>query len=328
MKVRFAPDVLNEQSSWDTLDRIVFHFIEQRHIWDIDDPDLIKNSQWLQSDLENRTNRRNLETLEKAFTSSIYPDQTTKMHTLCLVVTSQTVSEVNLSPDDARRCLDAPTYVVVENAESDGAFLEAIMFALNRRLLLDLQADRWWEIAHAGGAGEVPKIVDQIRAKTTGLLRVFVLSDSDRSWPGHVTSTVRKIEEYCKPRNVPYAILFKREIENYLPVSALQRVSRRYQKTYQAFLRLSQLQKDYFDMKKGFDQDENGRTILPHQEQQALFQHIGRSTLKDLCGGFGKEVWQYFASVRDAITEDTIKNTCCTHPGEIDRILDQIESLL
>ena len=45
MKVYFAPDVLNDNKAWYALDIIIQHFIEERHLWAIDDPDEIMNSE-------------------------------------------------------------------------------------------------------------------------------------------------------------------------------------------------------------------------------------------------------------------------------------------
>jgi hypothetical protein len=121
--------------------------------------------------------------------------------------------------------------------------------------------------------------------------------------------------------------LTKREMESYLPVNLLQRVPRQRQHIYRAFLRLNRQQQDYYDMKSGFQQDAQGQPTIP-PEQDALYQHVPPSVRRDLCGGFGRNAWQYFTSGRDHLTEDSIRLTCPDDPGEIKRILDTIESLL
>ena len=73
MRVRFAADVLDDPRSWDILDRIVHHFLDQRHLWDIEDPTLIEESRWIQSDMGGRTGRRNVDALRKCYTYSVYP---------------------------------------------------------------------------------------------------------------------------------------------------------------------------------------------------------------------------------------------------------------
>ena len=122
--------------------------------------------------------------------------------------------------------------------------------------------------------------------------------------------------------DIPYAILRKRESENYLPVSAIQGSTRKFKETRKAFLNLNQKQKDYYNMKGGFRGDER-RPVAERTEQKALFEYVPQRILNDLCDGFGKEVWRYFESARDVITADTISLTCEINPDEIPDILDE-----
>ncbi len=65
MKVRFATDVLNEPNAWGSLDQIVYHFGTGRHFWDITDLAEIEKSNWIQENIQGRSGKRNLETLQK-----------------------------------------------------------------------------------------------------------------------------------------------------------------------------------------------------------------------------------------------------------------------
>ncbi len=80
-------------------------------------------------------------------------------------------------------------------------------------------------------------------------------------------------------------------------------------------------------MKHGFGKDHANHAKIP-EEQQALFSHIPRNILDNLRGGFGSDVWQLFKKSRELITEESIRLTCASDPGEIDTILDGIESIL
>lgn len=330
MRVNFAAEVLSDPDSWRILDHLVDYFVEQRHLWDIEDPQAIENSPWIQSDLTGRAGKANLEILQKYYTNTIYP-LPTQMHSLRIQVTLTSHSPDKLTPKEAKCCLGAPTYVVVENADSDGAFLEAMIYAWQRedsrrKKLLDAQTDGWWKIESRGGTGEITKCIAQIRAETVGPLRVFVLCDSDRLYPGYLKKAIWTIENYCQHQKVHYAILQKREIENYLPLNLLQQVPRKYKKVYQAFLKLTQEQKDFYDMKFGFKKQGNFTIIPP--EQQKLFAKLPPRILADLRGGFGEKIGQYFQTKREHITAAAIKEICASNPQEIDNILDQIESLL
>jgi hypothetical protein len=98
--------------------------------------------------------------------------------------------------------------------------------------------------------------------------------------------------------------------------------ARNFKKTFNAFLKLSQEQKDYYDMKKGFS-----RPSLP-KEHHDLFKHIQSPVLRDLKSGFGENIGHHFKSDRDLINEDAMRMICRDDPDEIIRILDSIEALL
>ncbi|MCP4107997.1 MAG: hypothetical protein GY749_21040 [Desulfobacteraceae bacterium] len=193
MKVRFEKSVMNDPTAWSVLDLIVQHFLDGRHAWDVDDLENIEQSQWIQTDIDGRAGKRNLEVLYKCYTDSVYPRHGSKMHSITITVTDHGKSDKELTPDDARSCLDMPAYIVVENSESDGAFIEAMIHALGRRELLDSHTEGWWDFEHLGGFGEIGKRIDQIIARTVGPLRIFVLADNDRLYPGQTTKTIQKI---------------------------------------------------------------------------------------------------------------------------------------
>jgi hypothetical protein len=331
MKIRFATDVLNDPNAWDSLDQIVYHFITARHLWDINNLAEIENSDWIQEDIQGRTGKRNIETLKKCYTDSIYPRES-NLHTITLMITGGGNSNKTLTPKAAVSYLNKPAYVAVENQTSDGAFLDAMIHAYKRNELSYAQTEGWWEYLHLGGFGETEKRVEYIRTKTVvGPLRVFVLTDSDSSYPGEVTDTIKIVKKYCdKVGDVPYAILHKRKIENYLPICMLWRihVPKKLKNIYKAFISLTPEQQAHYEIKKGFKKDKkSGHAIVP-DEQKALFKHVPQRILDNLCGGFGDNVWEYFKSKRDVITEDAIRLICTNDPKEIDRILDSIERLL
>ncbi|MCK5524337.1 MAG: hypothetical protein KAI83_14490 [Thiomargarita sp.] len=336
MKVRFATDVLNEPNAWDSLDQIVYHFITGRHLWDINDPEEIEKSHWIQEDIQGRSGKRNLETLQKCYTDSIYPRESreSNLHTITLIITQQVSSESNktLRPDDAISYLNKPAYVAVENQSSDGTFLDAMIHAFGRSELREAQTDGWWEYLHLGGFGEIKKRVESIRTQTlVGPLRIFVLTDSDCRYPGEVTPTIKKVKEYCdKVGDVPYAILQKRKIENYLPINALfrQHVPKKLKNIYTAFLSLTPEQQAHYEMKTGFKKVNNHAIISEPNEHKKLFEHVPQRILDNLCGGFGDNAWEYFKSKRDVMTEEAIRLTCPNEPNEIVQILDSIERLL
>lgn len=333
MKVRFAADALADPDSWRALDRVIDHFFQGRHFWHVDDPDEVEQSPWLSSEPEgSRTTRRNLDALQRHVVQAQYRPAS-KAHTLFVTVCLVGAPPGALAPTDALRVLETPVHVVVEDSSSDGAFVHAMIRAFGRELLRAAFEERWWDIVHGGGSSVSRRVQELVTRDPGGPRRILVLSDSDRlkpddpSRPEDKAEKVRIMERCRDAHGVVIAVLRKREIENYLPVGALQRVPRAKQGVYRAFLALDQRQRDYFDMKSGFRLDPQGEVILP-EDQQDLFRHLPRRIGRGLAGGFGKEVWEYFDKAADVVTKEAVYLTCPDDPGEIERVLDAIESLL
>jgi len=329
MKVNFSQEVLNDKSTWRKLDRIVYFFEDKTHIIDIDVWNELIDSQWIKS---------NKEIIEKSYVESEW--QSKKRHSLMITITKTTYSDKKLSPDDAYKCLSKPVYVVVENATSDGFFLDAMITAF-KRSDLEKDKDKLWQYYQMGGKGEVEKCVEMIRKRTTGLMRVIIITDSDCKYPGEISETIKKVKDYCdKVKDIPYKILLKREVENYLPIESIgkEQFEVEHKKTFDAFISLTHEQKDFFDMKEGFKKKKkNNKAILGVQSE--LYKDVHEDTLKNLCGGFGNNIAKMFNTHIDKITEDSIRQICSSDskdsnngyypdPDEIPEILDMIEGLI
>lgn len=330
MKVRIALDAIEAPHVYRDLDRILDALFAGRHRWDERNPAAVEQSAWARGD-GGRAGRRVLDAVEKLLGAQLYEgrdaQQATRMHSLTLMVTLAAAPPLALLPADAVKALETPAYVVVENGESDRAFLEAMLRAFGRSALKDALDNQLWELISAGGGGEIPKRVRERMAKLgPGPRRVLILSDSDRLTPGELTKTIEKIMACASEHGVTVVILSKREIENYLPYEALWEKSSR-RKRCAAFLRLAQMQRDHYDMKKGFRADKKTRKADIPPAQQLLFEGVRpRRVLDDLIGGFGDNVWECFQSVK--IDERAIRALCSDDEEEIPRLLDAIEGLL
>lgn len=334
MRVRFAADALANPNAWPFLDIIVFKFFGcGRHRWDVNNPGAVRRSQWLAADTKNHWTRRNLEFLQKTVTRQAQEPPRHLAHTLRLTVSVAESPPDSLAPEEAERVLGLPVYVVVENAESDRAFLDAMIRAFGRTVLRGALDRGWCEIVGAGGSGEIKKRVKELLDKVKkGPRRILVLKDSDRLLP-EGPSEDRRVskagDEYRDIHDVSIAILRKREIENYLPDDALGRIHADKLPALRAFRRLRPDQRDHYDMKYGFKRDpKHGDPILP-PEQEELFRDVDPRDLRALCGGFGENVWKLFEeSPTDVVNETTLRALCRDDPDEIARILDAIEKLL
>lgn len=323
MKVRFAKDVLNDPESYRQLDEFLYIFERARHIWDSSNDEEIEGSGWLKNDSDfNRI------FFEKNVRNSMLP-RSGKAHSIMITVgKSQPGGE--LSPGDARRCLEAPAYVAVENTETDGGFLKTMLDVFERDSLKEALAEGWWQLEQMGGYGEVSKTISRVQERGSGPLRLFVLADSDRCYPNHQSKTVAKVKAACEKAQVEHHILDKRAIENYIPINVWQEMCpKKKRHLLQLFLNLSLEQRDFYHIKTGFGATFKASLSSPTDDQHLLlirkhYEHVPVDHLKQLCSGFG-EVAKWFDDERVKITPDEAETLC---PKEMNELFDQIESLI
>jgi|GEM_PF-3955217 len=143
-----------------------------------------------------------------------------------------------LSPADAVRLLQVPLCVLVENARSDGAFIQRMSLGSNRERLERALRMGWLMFEQAGGLGEMTKMLDKIRnlddAKPetwVRWLRLCVVFDRDAheedcTFPSEDSDKALEALNALRStvgQNWPRGFrLERRAIENYLPKAGLE----------------------------------------------------------------------------------------------------------
>lgn len=331
MKVRFEEAVMDRPDLYGRdLNAMVDAFAKNRHQWSIDDPDRIRGSRWIQEGP--RYDRLAIEIAEKAWRAAIdevSPGPSGRLLIVavedqCPIELWRDEAEFYASPAHARKILEQPVYVVLENSEADWNFLKAMARAFEALAVLQAIGEHWLMPFHAGGAGEFKKRIQELLARGVVGWRIVAFLDSDRLAPGPLPQSTQKKVQGMESAGVKTIVLFKREIENYLPDAAID--DRKHHEAYVSLLSLTRQQRDYFDMKQGFEQDKvTGKPMIP-PEQQALFAGANPWHLKRLVGGFGKKIGDRFAN--PALLRDEMNDVCETCPGEMEHILRTLEELL
>src|ERR1035438_1782385 len=103
MRIRIDAAVFADANFWDSLDKLVYFFVDDRHLWQIDDPDQILNSPWISADKTGRAGRRNAEILKKCFTASGYPGSFGQFHTSVIEVATSDTKPHQMLPQHADR---------------------------------------------------------------------------------------------------------------------------------------------------------------------------------------------------------------------------------
>ncbi len=268
MKVAFERATLDCEAAFRHLSAIRWMFIDGRHKWIIPDLDVIRRSQWLEA--EGSSFRRNtIAFAEKAARSLEQPDVRVLPNGESRPLT-RTCWE--LPADTAESVLRQPVTIVVENAKCDGAFLRFVLFRvgepqLRRRLGPDgfarlrqhwqnpLGDDQWFSVRHGGGSTTATQIELLVEVAPTATRRLFSLVDSDRAAPGDpqgptadaVVSTCHKLSAEHPGLRLDVWVLRKREVENYLPRTALAKFAR---KKVEQWDLLDEEARDHVDLKQ------------------------------------------------------------------------------
>ena len=189
--------------------------------------------------------------------------------------------------------------ILVENRDSDGAFVKRVVTELYKSLhgIWRRPGDPV-RFDSLGGAGQMP---DEVERRTRGKPyrpRLVAIIDSDRKGPNDTDSAAaRALRRQCETLGVSCWVLAKREAENYLPRILLgerQDAGADHDQLVEAWDRLNDDQKNFFDMK-------NGLSEAPSAIEQALFDGLSSDDQTILSRGFGPNVytcWTLWSMVR------------------------------
>ena len=222
--------------------------------------------------------------------------------------------------DVALRVLDSPLTMLLENFQSDGAFLLAAVPEKYRPRLAELLDRGWARIDHGGGQTAAAQAAEA-RGDPERRLRTWVLVDGDGLRPGAVGELARRVAEACGDE-VPYHRTERRAAENYLPGPALdawvpgltRQAAVGMPERVTAFGRLGLAQRSHFNMRSGL-----GGDVERAAEAGDLYDGVPAADRRVLRRGFGRQVWRAF--------RPDLSETCFVDDGqgpELDRLFGRL----
>lgn len=320
MKVVIAMDAFADDTQWRFLDQIICKVIDGWHDWHIEDPKSVEETEWLKG--KGRDWLREL--FQKAALATSYPRASWSHQRLVLVSSLKKEPEA-LPPKQAAEYASAPLAILMENRFTDGIFLDT---ALN--LLASDEVNEQRRIAPSsiyydspGGNGELPKLIIDYatRAKTKDIpIRVVVFTESDGTVPGENQKAALLIQQTCEQEGVPFMILRKKTIENYIPDEILDAWSPNpsYGKyrIVDAVKKLCPEQRDHYPMKNGLKFQNASLSV------QALYSEISVADMGELAKGLGKNVIENLRVYSDIISADALRQR--DGHGELDRLVKMV----
>ena len=316
MRIEIDPSAANDPDAHQWLDRILYRIEDGWHVWDTadqPDPGQMEATTWFRD--PGRQGRRLRELLVKSVQLSAW---TLAPHGRSIRVTAHPCTPDELTPEDASRLADEPLYILVENRSSDGAFVKRVVEELDESL-----HDLWKRpgepirIDSVGGKGQMPQEVGG-RGSGRPRPRLVAIVDSDRKSPNDDASPdARRLLRACEKRGLPCWILAKREAENYLPrvlLLARQDAGEDHARRVGAWDRLSDDQKNFFDMKSGLPDTLSGI-------EQKLFDELSPTDRTILSNGFGPKVDECWTiqSPSEKFTDELRKELALRGQGDLER---------
>ena len=286
--VRIEIDVsaANDPDSHQWLNRILHKIEDGWHVWDTTnqpEPSEIEATTWIRD--RGAQGKWVRELLIKSIERSAW---TLAPHGRRVRVMKRPEGANELGPEDATRIAEEPLTILVENRNSDGAFLERVVADLDRSLhQLWRRRGAPIRLDSLGGSGQMPSEVERRMQGIPYRPRLVAVVDSDRKGPDDVESSAsHSLKRKCDSLGVPCWIFAKREAENYLPrvlLAERKETGTHHARLVEAWDELSDDQKDFFDMKRGLSEE-------PTEIEQALFDGLSPADRAILAHGFGPKV--------------------------------------
>ena len=289
MRIEIDISAADDSDAHHWLNRILYKIEDGWHVWDttrLPDPTEISATTWFRDpgNQGDRVRRLLVASIQRS-AWSLAPDE----RRVRVTVRPEAEDDEDLSPENAARLAEEPMVVLLENRVSDGAFVERIVADLDRSL------NRVWRqpgepirIDSRGGTGQMPAEIERRTRDLPYRPRLIAVVDSGRKAPGAAESNAaRMLRQKCESACVPCWVLAKRESENYLPRTLLdvrRDVGARHALLVEAWDRLTDDQKDFFDMKEGLPKN-------PSAVEHALFGGLSEHSRSILSYGFGPNVY-------------------------------------
>lgn len=212
------------------------------------------------NDAYERLDRIDRENIELEFNKTI--TNGSKKTKKTVVVSESNFGNKYFTIDDAIRYLTQPVSILVENSLNDRYFIEKLFSIYDNSGLLNIHVrNGWLQFENAGGCSNVTNFLESRLQSYNAqkkdnyyFLRCFVILDSDSHFNGApLKPEYITLQEYLHEKKVPIHIFEKRAMENYLPDEVMRSLGTGDLKPWiDAYLNLSDVQKDFLNIDKGF----------------------------------------------------------------------------
>lgn len=260
------------------------------------------------------------------------------------------------SLDEINEYIGGPAVIILENGTNDGHFIRAIEKWFEKEIDFEkLLSEYKVLIDNGGGNGGVIGRINywlSIHRNIPKFLRCLVIVDSDKRFPldNSNVESQEKDNAFVISKGCLYYVLKKRALENYMPNEVFAKNKTVFGEDWvNAYLHLTEKQKDYYYTAMGFKKDIPGRKTLP--DSQLTFDMLQDQRIKDLfCDistanfnyllnapnipgdGSFKSKFPAFFTTSPYVNKDSLKNRVAydraQNPNELEHISSLIRQIL
>lgn len=293
MTYSFSNDIFQNpnEKHLDLIDKI-WHTSKDRHflfIGDNENYNIIKDSEWY-----NHLRQSHKEEIDNQVVASINIGRNKKK----FLISNQETSSFSLI--EAYEMLHKPLSIILENMEYDRYFIDALVRNFNELgAKIKKYYDNGWLNYTNGGGSNIVNVIHGLKDRfdknksdfpkeSQTYLRTLIIMDSDKRFPIEQEVANDKMDKLAIiKQNSDYHVMLKREIENYLPDEIFNEIADN-NDFKRAYLKLKPVQKDFFDLEKGFPSDKNFDQL--EEGIRDLYNDINEIDKK----AFRKESMQFF----------------------------------
>ena len=326
MIVEIETSLFFDNSKHNDLDKFFDFFIENRYDFYVDDEKIFK-SEW---NIGARKSKKDF--LKKSFVNSAYLPLGRRLK----IGTTNNDLDNEFTLADGYIFLNAPVLVFMENSYYDGkCYLGLLSKFKSADRINEFYRKRWLEFKNCGGKnGAINQINAILKAyrkealENHKYLKAILIIDSDKKTP---TDTVNNDDfiQYFTSKNICVHTLEKREIENYLPMEALEsQVEKISLEKLNALKDLTPIQLDYYDYEKGFNTNSK-------RKLNDLYKDISDGNYTLLKQGLDKAGFRTKGEIpklfyHHSITKELLLERCehQNTPKELERLIEKINELL
>lgn len=306
----FSEDKAILESLTNIVLEIINNFDHKKFLWEIDEvedfSELIKDTIWYKEYLSNTKQELLEETLVKIQRESTHISELQKNYLTTILIG---VGKGKTLPKEAEKLVHERAKVILENATNDWKFITGIIQKYKKhkqrgnlyKRLYEAIDKKWIEPEHAGGKGDLPKRVNDLLNRYGAIyhLKLVAIFDSDKkskaaSIPNAQQKLIKflknipetnslEITTYEKTDKIIWHMLYKREMENYLPLEVLKKYLPDETNSLSKLREKNEDEYDFCDMEAIFV--EQNKSIDVKNEFPKLFKKDSwtRNLLEDRC---------------------------------------------